>query len=104
MGMLLRLLVFFAVASWIWRVVRRSLQPSIAQQPPSLERNDAFKVLGVESTASADELRAAYRQKLTQYHPDKVAGLGQELQDLARRKTESIIAAYRLLTDGRMRV
>lgn len=104
MGMLLRLLFFFLVARWIWKQVRRSLLPPQGQHPPSLKRNDAFRVLGVESSASADELRTAYRQRLSQYHPDKVAGLGLELQELARKKTEAIIAAYRLLTDGRTRV
>jgi DnaJ like chaperone protein len=32
---------------------------------------------------------------MSQYHPDKVATLGQELQDLATQKSQQISAAYR---------
>ena len=52
------------------------------------------EVLGVAPDASDDELRAAYRRKISEYHPDKVAGLGIELCALAERKAAEINAAY----------
>jgi DnaJ domain len=51
-------------------------------------------VLQVAPTASADEIRAAYRQLISQYHPDKVETLGPDIRDLARRKSQEITVAY----------
>lgn len=54
-------------------------------------------MLGVERSASADEIRAAYRARMQEYHPDKVAHLGEELQKLAHRKAQEIQHAYEQL-------
>jgi preprotein translocase subunit Sec63 len=53
-----------------------------------------YQVLNVSTAASAEEIRAAYRQLISQYHPDKVQQLGPELQELATRKSQEITAAY----------
>jgi DnaJ-domain-containing protein 1 len=53
-----------------------------------------FIVLGVSATASADEIKKAYRHKLNLYHPDRVANLGDELRTVAEEKTKKINAAY----------
>jgi DnaJ like chaperone protein len=50
--------------------------------------------LQVAPTASAEEIRAAYRQLISQYHPDKVETLGADIRDLARRKSQEITVAY----------
>ncbi|MES2947163.1 MAG: DnaJ domain-containing protein [Pseudomonadota bacterium] len=52
------------------------------------------EVLNVSASASLDEIRAAYKLHISQYHPDKVATLGDELRALAERKTKEIGAAY----------
>lgn len=53
------------------------------------------QVLEIDPSASAPEIRTAYRRLISQYHPDKVASLGSELQALAERKSREIGAAYR---------
>ena len=53
-----------------------------------------FSVLGVKPDANSDELQQAYRQKMHEYHPDRVATLGEELQELANRKSKEINSAY----------
>lgn len=56
---------------------------------------DAYTVLGVPRSASPEEIRAAYRARMQEYHPDKVAHLGAELQQLALDKSQQIQRAYR---------
>ena len=58
---------------------------------------DAYEVLGVPRSASRDVVRAAYRSRMQEYHPDKVAHLGEELQALAHEKSQQIQRAYRQL-------
>jgi len=58
---------------------------------------DPFEVLGVARSASSDEIQAAYRSRMMEYHPDKVAHLGDELQKLAHEKSQQIQRAYRQL-------
>jgi DnaJ like chaperone protein len=62
---------------------------------------DCFSVLGVLPTASTEEIRDSYRKLISQYHPDRVASLGQELRDLAERKSKEIGAAYDQAMQGR---
>ncbi len=45
-----------------------------------------YDILGVSPNASKEEIQAAYRTAVKQYHPDRVAHLGKELQDLANKK------------------
>jgi len=58
---------------------------------------DAYTVLGVPPSASPQEIRAAYRARMQEYHPDKVAHLGAELQQLALEKSQQIQRAYHQL-------
>ncbi|HEY8516095.1 MAG TPA: J domain-containing protein [Candidatus Binatia bacterium] len=55
---------------------------------------DPYAVLGVARDASAEEIARAYREQMKLYHPDRVAGLGRELQELAHRKAVEIQRAY----------
>jgi preprotein translocase subunit Sec63 len=67
------------------------------QQKPKSDTNglfDPFSVLGIRRGANQEEVRAAYRQKMSKYHPDKVAHLGSEFQQLAERKAQAINRAY----------
>lgn len=62
------------------------------------DSSDPYVILGVDRGATAKEIRAAYRRTAAQYHPDKVAHLGRELQDVAHRKMLEIQRAYEVLT------
>jgi len=57
-------------------------------------RFDAYETLGLPRGASSEEVRRAYHEQLRRYHPDKVDGLGEELQKVAHRKTLEIRRAY----------
>ena len=55
-------------------------------------------VFGLSLSASQEEIDAKYRELVQQYHPDKVAHLGEDLQRLAHEKMLEITEAYRKLT------
>jgi len=57
---------------------------------------DYYKILGVSKTASADELKRAYRKLAHQYHPDKA---GKQHED----KFKEINEAYQVLSDPQKR-
>lgn len=65
------------------------------EKPPAGNPNQAwYEVLVVSKSASLEEVQAAYRSLIRQYHPDKVAALGEELRELAERKSKAINKAY----------
>jgi DnaJ-domain-containing protein 1 len=53
-----------------------------------------YEVLEVNAGAELAQIKAAYRAKIALYHPDKVAGLGIELCQLAELRAKEINAAY----------
>ena len=58
---------------------------------------DYYRLLGLPRGAPMAEIKSAYRRMAAQYHPDKVAGLGPELRELAERRMKEINAAYEQL-------
>jgi uncharacterized membrane protein YkvA (DUF1232 family) len=61
------------------------------------EEGDPFSILGIEPSASPDEIKGAYRRAVAKYHPDKVMHLGKEFQELAHKKLVAIQRAYETL-------
>jgi len=53
-----------------------------------------YKILGIESSATDDEVKKAYRKMAVKYHPDKVASLGEEYVKGAQEKFQKIQEAY----------
>jgi DnaJ domain len=53
-----------------------------------------YVVLDVDRSASRAAITAAYRARISQYHPDKVARMGPEIRALAEQKSAEINAAY----------
>lgn len=56
--------------------------------------NSDYKVLGIEPTATDEEVKKAYRQMAVKFHPDKVAQMGEEYQKGAKEKFQKIQEAY----------
>jgi curved DNA-binding protein CbpA len=65
--------------------------------------NTLYDILEVIPTASPETIQAAYRSLISRYHPDKVAGLGPELQAIANARTREINHAYDILGDAARR-
>lgn len=58
-----------------------------------------YKTLGIREGASSEEIVSSYRRMAQMYHPDKVAGLGPELREIADRRMKEINAAYEQLKE-----
>ncbi len=56
--------------------------------------DSAYKILEIESEASDDEVKKAYRKMAVKYHPDKVSHLGFDFQKLANAKFKKVNDAY----------
>lgn len=56
-----------------------------------------YEVLEVRPGASREEISAAYRRLVREYHPDKVANLAPEFRELAEQRMKEINAAYEQL-------
>jgi DnaJ-domain-containing protein 1 len=111
---LVGLLVGFFLVSWIVDKVKlnhmsasrpsnRSRAGKADDQQPSPEYTQEnrpgtprpwYVVLQVPAEASLDNVKLAYRRRMSEYHPDKVAGLGDDLRALAETKSKEINAAY----------
>ena len=56
--------------------------------------NSVYKILEIDSSASDNDVKKAYRKMAVKYHPDKVAHLGKEIQKTAEEKFKSVNDAY----------
>ena len=60
-----------------------------------------YKILGVESSVSDEEVKKAYRKMAISFHPDKVATMGEEYQKGAKEKFQQIQDAYEAIKKRR---
>ena len=59
-----------------------------------MAKRDYYDVLGVSKTATADELKKAYRKLALKYHPDRNKGNAE-----AEEKFKEVNEAYSVLSD-----
>ncbi len=58
------------------------------------EKLSAYEILGLSPSASVAEIKAAYRKRVKECHPDLFAGMDQQARTLAERWTKALNAAY----------
>lgn len=75
---------------------RESKGSSAAREP-----EDPYSILEVNRDEDLEEIRSRYKEKLLQYHPDRVQHLGEEFQDIAERRTKEITEAYQRILKER---
>ena len=64
-------------------------------------RDNAYKILEIEKSATDDEVKKAYRKMAKKYHPDKVEHLGKEHKKGAEDKFKQVQKAYEQLQKER---
>ena len=53
-----------------------------------------YKILEIETEATNDEVKKAYRRMAMKFHPDKVSHLGEDFQNAAKEKFQKVNQAY----------
>jgi DnaJ like chaperone protein len=87
--------------SGIFRIDRLDFESVKAPYMKLVDRDWAYKSLEIESTATNEEIKKAYRNMAKKYHPDKVNDLGEEIKKSATEKFRSINEAYENLKTQR---
>ena len=62
---------------------------------------NAYAILGVDPSASDEEVKKAYREMAKKNHPDLVSNLGEEVHQAAEKKFQEINEAYELIKKQR---
>ena len=68
----------------------------------AMNRTEALRILGLDNDATADDIKAAYKETAQILHPDRFAG-NKKLQDRATEQFKNLQEAYEYLTKGRAR-
>lgn len=63
-----------------------------------MSKRDYYEILGVSKTASAEDIKKAYRKKAIEYHPDKNPG-----DKVSEEKFKEAAEAYEVLSDAQKR-
>lgn len=87
--------------SIIFRIDRLDFESIKAPYIKHLDANWAYKSLEIETTATNEEIKKAYRNMAKKYHPDKVNDLGEDVKKSATEKFRSVNEAYESLKKQR---
>ncbi len=67
----------------------------------SYSGKDPYSVLGIDSSATDDEVKKAYRRLAMKYHPDRVENMGEEVKKNAEKQFREINEAYETIKKSR---
>jgi DnaJ domain len=87
-----------AVQTAIRAIADQSRDGDIPRDATSCEASYA-RVLGLRGRVTVEDIKRHYRDRMREYHPDKVAALGPKLCELAEEETKQINAAYEFFMD-----
>ncbi|XP_032831508.2 dnaJ homolog subfamily C member 7 isoform X1 [Petromyzon marinus] len=67
------------------------------------KRKDYYKVLGVDRSASDDEIKKAYRKRALMHHPDRHSSVSPDMQKEEEKKFKEVGEAFSVLSDPKKR-
>ena len=78
---------------------QKGFKRSPAGSRDSARIRDAYETLGIDASASNDDVKKAYRRLMNRNHPDKIAGNNPDDAAIAEaeRRTREIRGAYEML-------
>lgn len=65
-----------------------------------MSKKDYYDLLGVEKTASENDIKKAYRKLAMKYHPDKFSNASEKEKKEAEEKFKEVNEAYQVLSDA----
>jgi len=89
LGLILGHLYDIGVLTGRYRAKPERPEPSAAPTD-----DDPYAVLGVAPRVTDAELEQAYRRRMSEYHPDRVANAAKEIRDMADQRAREINQAY----------
>ena len=63
------------------------------------KRKDYYKILGIERSASQDQIRQAYRKGALRHHPDRHVSAEPEVREKEEKIFKDVSEAYSVLSD-----
>jgi hypothetical protein len=61
--------------------------------------DECYAILDIKMDAIPMDIRAAYKKKISEYHPDKVESLGSKIKQVSEDETRRINLAYSMLQE-----
>jgi DnaJ-domain-containing protein 1 len=61
------------------------------------ERDRACRLLGISPDSAREQIRSAYRRKVSECHPDRLHGANEQMRQLATEQMAELNHAYRVL-------
>ena len=92
--------IFWWAAAVALIVLTTTLGVEGATQQANKAREDLYKILGVDKTATTKEIKSAYRRKALDTHPDKNKEVPAEE---AAQAFQRVVSAFEVLSDDKMR-
>ena len=68
---------------------------------PATSDVDPYTTLGVSASSSDADVEQAWRRKMSEYHPDRVANAAEEIRNLAEQRAREINVAYETIQQQR---
>jgi DnaJ-domain-containing protein 1 len=79
----------------------RAQRGGVKSPSDSLTLEDSYRFLGVSPDTPLEEVKKAYKEKISKSHPDKVSHLGEELQEKASEVTLKLNSAMDMIRKNR---
>jgi curved DNA-binding protein CbpA len=80
-----------------WRARARSVSSTSVREPGAAMQRRAFEILGIDPTTDQEVIRRAFVRLARIYHPDRFAGMPEDVRLEAERRMKQATVAYETL-------